>query len=254
MYSTVHILCSDADQGLDSLKESILASKRVRLAPLYEAALAKGLHVTIGEDCPLNVDLLVVGKIKPTDLSSRARHWLGCITACKLAGGTVILDYTDHHCATESDLGHFYRVALQECSAVLVPSDSIGLAVRPYLKSQPTFLVEDFCEYDALEPKRHAVGESTVAMWFGHETNFDFFEDFLVNRARGLGEISFNIVSSAWVFHRLVHLKKQGLIDAPVFFTEWNKKAMIEIARRSDLCFIPSDVESRKKTQGILDW
>ena len=91
MAATTHILTPVSGGSPSDLRHSTQASVRLRLAVAATAAQELGQNISLGEQCPGQVDRLIVGKIGINNIQNRQRLWLSKIERHKQAGAPNFL-------------------------------------------------------------------------------------------------------------------------------------------------------------------
>ena len=248
MTIATHILIGGPNQPASTLRASTLASARLRLAVAATAAQELGHTVSIGEQCPKQLDRLIVGKIGANDIEERQHRWLTLIERCKGLGVPVILDYTDHHLANNSVMTAFYRAACQLADSICVPTPALKSALAEEFKIQSSIaVVSDLLEYQPVKPKDKLVDAKPVGLWFGHPTNAEFLAQFIDSNRQGLKGHTLNLVSSSQTLDLLKRYKFAQTPTVRINAFSWSVPAVAQAAQVSDYCIIPSDCESPKR-------
>jgi hypothetical protein len=221
-----------------------LASVRLRLAVACSAQEDSGYSVSVGEELPPDVRVVIVPKIGSDDIDRRSPRWLAAILEAKKRGARVILDYTDHHLGFDSPMKSFYELAIQLCDLCVVSSAYLKSAVSA-VRSVYVIEIRDTLEYPIFST-RPQKGVEPAVLWFGHGSNFSFLVNFLHENNLTDHCFSLEIVSSNdvvnWVNeHR--HLIKVKNLKA----TEWSVEALREAAERSDISLLPLGLTDPRK-------
>jgi len=244
----VHWLVSvltDPPSDRDAVTRSNLASVRLRAGAL--ATVATGVGISFGDvvsSCPR---ILLIGKIGANDLALRSIRWLESIDRVKRTGGTVVCDYTDHHLGFESSMTEFYRKALALSDAVVVPSEAMAELIQPICRL-PTFVIPDAIESPTISPSVPQDSSRSI-LWFGHGSNLEYLLRWIAEFECSLGRWSL-VLRILVDPHSVERLKQTRLISRmpfKVLVDTWSLGAMIDAARVSDLCIIPSDPSDPKK-------
>jgi hypothetical protein len=243
-----HILIGGPCESPSELQHSTLASARLRLAVAAAAAQELDQKISLGEQCPQQVDRLVVGKIGANDIQNRQRLWLSEIERHKGTGARILLDYTDHHLINNSVMTPFYRTACEMVDVICVPTHSLGAALTEQCGIQCKIeVIPDLLEYEVVKPKAASIGKNPVGMWFGHPTNAEFLAKFIDAHHRELSGHKLNIVSTP---QTLEVLKRYPFSTPPkisVAAFQWSVQAVARVAEVTDYCIIPSHTDSAKR-------
>ncbi|MDA8659999.1 hypothetical protein N9M01_07245 [Luminiphilus sp.] len=243
-----HILIGGPSGSPSELRHSTLASARLRLAVAASAAQEIVQKVSLGEQCPQQVDRLVVGKIGANDIQNRQRLWLSEIERHKGTGARILLDYTDHHLEKNSPMTSFYRAACTLADVICTPTSALKSELIKQFGIQCRIeVVPDLLEYEPVKPKRKSVAAAPVGLWFGHPTNAAFLGQFIDSHSHGLAGHTLNIVSSSQTLDilRSYAFSRPPTVGIKVF--PWSVQAVGQAAQISDYCVIPSDCNSPKR-------
>lgn len=249
MSTTTHILIGGPNQSASELRASALASARLRLAVAATAAQELGHTVSIGEQCPEQLDRLIVGKIGANDIEYRQHQWLALIERCKGLGVPVILDYTDHHLDNNSVMSAFYRAACKLADIICVPTKALqsALLAEKFGIQSRIAVVADLLEYEPVKPKEKLVDVKPVGLWFGHPTNAAFLAQFIDSHRQELEGHTLNLVSSPQTLDLLQRYKFSQTPTVRITAFSWSVPAVAQAAQVSDYCIIPSDCGSPKR-------
>ena len=243
-----HILIGGPGGSPSELQHSTLASARLRLAVAASAAQEVGQKVSLGEQCPQQVDRLVVGKIGANDIQNRQRLWLSEIERHKGTGARILLDYTDHHLKKNSAMTGFYRAACALADVICAPTIALKLELVEQFNIQcQVEVVPDLLEYEPVKPKQNLVAAAPIGLWFGHPTNAAFLAQFIDSHSHELTGHTLNIVSSSQTLNILKSYKFSQPPTVEIKAFHWSVQAVCLAAQTSDYCLIPSDCDSPKQ-------
>ena len=246
--TTLHILLPGDTTDTGSLQHSPLASARLRLWPAAKAALGLGYSVTVGEQSPQEPGVLLVGKIGGNAIESRAPRWLTQIEAFRRSGSRVLLDYTDHHLASDSVMRPFYEAACQTADVICVPTHDLKAVLETRRDiSGAVSVVADPLEHKMVRPKAGLAHEKARLLWFGHPSNALFLAQFIQNHLDSIAGQTLHIVSTSQTIDILKSFKFSNPPQLALLFNHWSTQAVSDGARQADYCVIPSDLQSHKR-------
>lgn len=246
--TSLHILLPGDTTDTGTLQHSPLASARLRLWPAAKAALSLGYSVTVGEQAPQSPGVILVGKIGGNAIESRAPRWLAQIEAFRRSGTRILLDYTDHHLASDSVMRPFYEAACQTADFICVPTKELKavLDARQDI-SGAVSVVADPLEHEMVRPKAALAHEQARLMWFGHPSNALFLAGFIQNYLEAVAGQTLHIVSTPQTIDILKSFKFSKPPQLALLFNHWSTQAVSDGARQADYCVIPSDLQSHKR-------
>lgn len=227
-----------------SLKNSFLASIRLRCFPSICAANGLGWEISFGENVPPSPSVVIVGKIGSNNLSWRKPRWIEQMSAARKTA-RIYIDYTDHHLGFESEMSDFYRQAISLIDGAITPSSSMNSLLSQFWAG-PIACIQDPFEVELNPPKLVASAPVTL-LWFGHSSNMQFLIDFLGDGFRAGDQIRLIVLSNE---AGLEYFMKSQIISAAkieVQLAIWSSAAMVEAAMHADACIIPSSLTSARK-------
>lgn len=234
-----------ASNDINRLKNSTLASVRLRCVTSMLSALQKGWKVTYGDNILESPSVVLVGKIGANNIGPRQSLWLEQVKRVKTTA-KIFLDYTDHHLGYNSPMTNFYEDVIKEVDGCIVPSHGMAkLLSRRW--SGPIVAIEDPLEVNSVSPKLKS-NKPTTLLWFGHSSNIDFLINFLSNGFL-IGDHIRLIVLSNQV--GLQHFSSASLFSnakIEINLALWSLENMEEAAKIADMCIIPSDLKNPKKS------
>lgn len=243
----VHFLTAGRELSPEDLSSNLLASVRLRLAPAASAALDMGFTFTAGDVVPKQTTHIVIGKISKFDFEARKQHWLAQISAARLQGGVIFIDYTDHHILAGSELSPFYRDVIPMVDVIVVPTPYLEVSLKHDMAiMQPIVVIEEPIECDlALPAMRSAQRQRDATLWFGHDSNLPFLLDYL-QRWPDSAPGQLHIVASK----QALEIMRTSCVSAPrpidITFHEWTATKVEEVSVNASTCIIPSATSSYK--------
>jgi len=244
--NSVHWLIPVHSSSYLAISDASLASIRLRAFPCMEALRETGVTFTFGEQISHGAQVVVIGKIGANDIHSRSKDWLAQLTVAKSRGAVVYLDYSDHHLGIHSPMTIFYQPAVNLADCCIVPSGYMAKLLRSSYNG-PIVIIEDSIEISPQVVKSKLVSNSPTALWFGHSSNIEFLIQF-INSSQFLlsgcnlivlsNESGLNILHSSQLKMRNSQQIELGL---------WSVDMMLQAARASDFCIIPSNLSNPKK-------
>lgn len=240
----LHILIPSASRSPRDLRRSSLASERLRLAPMASAAERAGWDVTLGEHQQISANVVVVGKIGSGQIGQRGPAWMNYLEAHKRLNHTLILDYTDHHLATNSVMTPFYKAACELADHICVPNPALADALSVSV-DKPIWIIEDLLELKIEAPSLTANGNR--GLWFGHQSNAHFLARMLDGALGQKHAIELLVISNSATLEVLRQYKFQEQPKLKIAFQQWSPEAVQNAAATSDFCLIPSDQDSAKR-------
>jgi hypothetical protein len=241
----IHFLIGGAPScGFNDILKSTLASIRLRCTPSALAAHQLGWTITYGEVIPDESSIVIVGKIGANNLSSRGDLWLQQISKFK-SKARIYLDYTDHHLGYESVMTSFYRLALESADECIVPSIGLRTLLSKFWQGSIS-MIEDSIEIEAITPKI-SYGNSITLLWFGHQSNIDYLIDFLRTGFLAGESIRFIVLCNQQGLSYFSGANISSRANFEIQMALWSVENMVEAAKYSDICIIPSDLSDPKK-------
>jgi hypothetical protein len=211
-----------------------------------EALRETGNSFTFGEQIIHGTQVVVVGKIGANDIHSRSKDWLAQLTAAKSRGAVVYLDYTDHHLGIDSPMTIFYQPVINLADCCIVPSGYMAKLLRTSYNG-PIVIIEDSIEISPQVVKSKLVSNSPTALWFGHSSNIEFLIQF-INSSQLLFYSCNLIILSNESGLNIFHSSQLKMINSlQIELGLWSVDMMLQAARASDFCIIPSNLSNPKK-------
>jgi len=239
----VHWLLPFDAQDHSVLALSNLASVRLRAATILAGKAEKSFSISFGERFPA-AQMIVVGKVGP-DQNSRHAIWLRYLAEQRELGAKIIIDYTDDHLRVASAMSEFYKAARLYATSYVVPSAYLQ---KSLIESGclSVMLIPDILESPVIIPKQ-TVGSPLSLLWFGHPSNIVFLIRLIERRPDVFRQTRLFLVTDRNGFAIFSQFQRQFPFQIDYVFQEWSPKKLVEVSRLSDLCIIPSDVNSDRK-------
>lgn len=241
----MHYLVPETYESLEPLRDSALASIRMRLVPAALALMAKGWRCSFGDTVSGAPSRVVVTKIGANGIEARQPLWLEQLSQSKRQGAAVWVDYTDHHLGFASPMSEFYCAALSFADACTVPSHHME-SLLAKLWNGPIHVVEDAIEVQIAPPKPQTDSIVTL-LWFGHASNVEYLRRFLETGLDVGQEIRLIALSNEAGLNLITAHPIQSLAKIEILLGLWSVETMVEAAAQADVCIIPSDVNDPRK-------
>lgn len=231
------------------LESSSLASARLRagVAMKSESDDEGGefrFHAGENPNPAMQIDVLVVGKVVLKGSVDRGGLWLSIARRVKRSGGLVVIDYTDHHLGGDSGVSEFYERILDLADYAVCPSGALCTTLSEHWWG-PIHVIEDAIDQLILAPKfTHTA--APVGLWFGHGSNLGYLLQFMYGWGMSQ-ELRLIVLSGSSVEDLVVRPKIPFPPNVRSEFRIWSSHAMVEAARQSDYCIIPSDLNDPRK-------
>ncbi len=247
--SPIEWLCAVPTRSLQDLEQSNLASIRLRTTVGIRAALSLGFTSTLSDGREAGpAQAVVVSKLDFVTDPTRPERWLQRVRQLKAGGARVIVDYTDHHMATESPAAGFYREAIALCDTVIASSNRLceHIAVHTGRKA---VMIDDPIEV-ALQAPAVRNNQIRTALWFGHATNLPYLFDYLVNHYESHAERRLILMTN---LHPLPD-QYISLLEVPrlrkleISIVPWSTKDLLTAGSLSDFCLLPAGVSDPRKS------
>ena len=243
----IHFLTPGNNLSPDHLRHDRLASNRLRLFPAALAATDCGAKASFGDLVPSSATHVVVGKMVKAGYERRKPLWLDQICDASATGKPILLDYTDHHLISGSDITPFYREVMQVPDAFSVPTEHLRQTLAQASDfSSNVFVVEEPTEVPFLAPADPIeLYRRNSAVWFGHGSNFPFLLDYLAKWPNDAPD-NLHIVSSSSVLELMQTLAIAAPRTVNIEFYLWNVNAVANVAENASVAIIPSSLNSHK--------
>jgi len=242
----LHCLTPGSHPNIKELAFSNLASVRLRTAVCAASMQATGWHVTVGDTITHEPDIVVVGKPGANQIEARGSLWLRQLRDCRVRRSTIAVDYTDNHLAFNSPMTRFYSEVFTLCDFGIVPSAHMRNLLSNYWPGR-TQIIEDPIEVPSLPPKEELQHPRRI-LWFGHASNLNYLVQFVNDCLRPCSSLDLLIVTDSNGLEFLKRSNIRRINGLSISFLPWSVQNMIEAARVSDACIIPSDTTDPAKS------
>jgi hypothetical protein len=229
--SHLHILSTSENK--ESLLNSGIASNRLRLAYLSEAAISKGLNVTIGFTIPPSASIVFVGKLTSAFGDALLEHYFKELYSCK---AIIIVDYTDDWLSTEGATSAIYKKLIKLSSAITVSTKGLIRETKKIQKNH--FIVSDGLDkVGPIVPKEKS-NEIKEVLWFGHSTNIMALTEYL-NSDFGQNEFIMNILSNEKAFNYIQDFNFKPNRGFKISSFLWSFDNLTKLGNQCDLKLLP---------------
>jgi hypothetical protein len=230
----VHIL--SLDDNKKSLLVSNVASNRLRLSYIFEAAKTNGIYSTKGLFIPSSAKIVFVGKITVSLGEVIIEHFLKELNACKT---TIIIDYTDDWLSQKGHPNcHLYQKLIQIASAVVVPNK--GLSKKIIELKKKCYVVPDGLDNIGPFPPKEKNNEVNEVLWFGHSSNLTSLTNYLDGEF-GQKNFRLNILTTdpGLKYFNNFNFKNNPGFKASLF--PWSFDNLKNVAKRCDFKLLPTN-------------
>ncbi len=242
----LHVLVPGEYPTRAALKDSNLASIRMRSALAADCMDAAGWKTSIGENILENPDLILVGKIGAHDIAQRTTHWIRKLQKAKRENCKILVDYTDNHLGFDSPMGPFYLSALQLADHFVTPGTFLSHQIA--IKSQqPITLIPDPIEVPTLPVKTGKPNSPLRALWFGHRSNIPYLVNFIETKRPTNDLLEVIVLSDESALNALREYQFRTATKISLHLAPWSLKNLISASQVSDICIIPSDPKDPRK-------
>jgi hypothetical protein len=235
-------------EEISTLKACNVASIRLRAAVGATAAKESGCtnQFPDGYAAP-SPQVIVVGKIDNISDPNRAERWINRLIS-KKSSAKIIVDYTDHHLARNTENARFYRAALDLCDHVICSSRMLVQNLASHYNG-PTSIIEDPIEVPILAPRKKGNTVPT-ALWFGHGSNLPYLIDFLCNGYSYSNPARLIAMTNLYPLPEELTtiLNRPNLDNLEINIVPWSRDEMIQAAHLADMCWIPAGVTDPLKS------
>ena len=223
---------------LDPLKfrSSPIASERLRLSYVEEAAKQSGYKITGSISINGSPDVIYISKITEDMYESI----LQTIKSIKNTSTTVLVDYTDDILGSNFDDERIkiYEELIKINSVFVVPVE--GLSKQLEKKGNSFFVIPDGIDkIPSIEPfNKH--NKLINVLWNGHSSNINSLLRIISN---DLVDFSYNlhIVSNASSFQILKEVKLNNVPKCKLIGHIWSINTLQKVSKNCDLAILPSD-------------
>ena len=250
MISTFHIhwLSHFSGTNAKNIQHVPLASLRLRAGSLLSVIeKIPNIKLTIGEPIPNEADICIVSKPGLPKIEINTQNWLTELKRYKLAGGKIVIDYTDDSLRTKTPRSFFYEECIRLATGYVAASPYLAECLKEYCDTHVD-VIEDPIELHFIPPKQDANWRRSL-LWFGHSANLPYLSEFLT-KFQYQDPYQITVLTNIEGLN-LIHKKnghfpfRKGKFDS--LYGVWNMSAMDVAAQTSDIAIIPSDPNDPKK-------
>jgi glycosyltransferase involved in cell wall biosynthesis len=242
-------LCSIPNCRLQDLERSTMASIRMRTAVSAKAACKAGYQPIFSDGhVRTKAGLIVVGKIDYISDPARPGRWIAHLEKAKRSGAKVIIDYTDHHLATDSPASQFYLQALTLANTIVCSSAALAGHLSGRFRAH-LVTIEDPVEID-IRPPGSRSSDIPTALWFGHASNLPYLVDYLIKDFDLIRPMRLILMTNSYPLHSEFsdQLNSPKLDPLDIQVVPWSLESMSTAAALSDFCLLPAGVNDPRKS------
>jgi hypothetical protein len=244
----IHWLIPGNFKSIDDISKSNMASIRMRAGLVKKYASDFQIQLTCGDHVNLNADIIIVGKIGMDCRNGRDNLWFRYLSEAYNQSKSIIIDYTDHHLEfINSPVYLFYKNILPLTDKAVVPSCSMSKLLSKFFAKE-IIVIEDPLEIESLPPKMPSSPNQLSLLWFGHASNISFLIQYLRNHLLCDVAVKLNFLSNTQGIELLLLHKHLLNTNIELNISEWTLQNMINAAKISDACLIPSDLKDTLKS------
>jgi len=244
----IHWLIPGNYKAVTDLHQSNLASVRMRAGLIAKFASNIEIEFSAGDHINKKADVIVIGKIGADCQLGRDNLWINQLLAAKNNDKKIILDYTDHHLGPiSSPMSMFYKEVLPLIHKTVVPSTPMSKLFSHFSEQEIT-VIEDPIEVKSITPKTPFIEGHMTLLWFGHVTNMPFLVNYLRNDFLCDLDFSLIVLSNTPGLEYLKAHRTNIRSTIKMELAEWSLQNMINAAKFSHACLIPSDLKDPRKS------
>ena len=244
----IHWLIPGNYKSIEDISKAQLASIRMRTGLVAKYSSDIQIEFSSGDHVDQKADVIVVGKIGVDCHNGRDNLWLKYLLKAREQSKIIVIDYTDNHLAfINTSMGVFYKKILPIIDKAIVPSSHMSVLLSQFFKKEIT-IIEDPLEIESISPKIPTHKNKIPFLWFGHASNISYLIQYLKNPLLCDVGVKLNFLSNNQGIELL--LLHKHLLNANIEFniSEWTLQNMINAAKISDACLIPSDLNDPLKS------
>jgi hypothetical protein len=244
----IHWLIPGNFKSIDDISKSNMASIRMRAGLVKKYASDFQIQLTFGDHVNLNADIIIVGKIGMDCHNGRDNLWFRYLSEAYNQSKSIIIDYTDNHLEIiNSPVYLFYKNILPLTDKAVVPSCSMSKLLSKFFAKE-IILIEDPLEIESLPTKMPSSPNQLSLLWFGHASNISYLIQYLRNHLLCDVAVKLNFLSNNQGIELLLSHKHVLNTNIELNISEWTLQNMINAAKISDACLIPSDLNDPLKS------
>ncbi len=216
--------------------KSDIASYRLRLSYVYNAAIELGFLVTGGLEVPDNANIYYIGKItKEMD----KKFFFNIINKISKNKSLVLTDYTDDWLSiSESKNKEIYSELIKIDSKIIVPV--FGLAKQLHKRGINAFVIPDGIDNIPNNKPSPKNNKTKNVLWHGHSSNI---KSVLRILEKDLVDYNFNLhlVSSSFAFNIIKNTKFLKKPKCKLIAHLWDIKKLQDVSKKCDFAILPTD-------------
>lgn len=220
----------------DQFVKSSLASNRLRLNFLYDAALQLGLRVTSGLNIPEQPCLFYFGKITK---EIEEKKLLELINKLNNNKSVILVDYTDDWLdATDGKIKRIYQKLMKVNSTVIVPIN--GLKEKLNKIGKETLVIPDAIDNITAIAPTNKNNKIKNVLWHGHSSNIRSLIR-IISTALSDYEFTLHIVSNANSFEIIKKTDFKITPKCNIVGHIWSLDKLHNVSRKSDFAILPTN-------------
>ena len=220
----------------NEFRSSSLASMRLRLSYVEEAAKQNGYKTTSSPSINYSADIFYLSKITKEE----KKQFLYVIKKIKKTNKSLLVDYTDDILGKnfDNERKQIYEELMKINSVFVVPV--IGLASKLEERGKKTFVIPDGIDNIPNTNPSNKNNKEINVLWNGHSSNIN---SLLRVITKELVNYVFNlhIVSNPPSFQILRETKLQTIPKCKIIGHIWSIKKLQDISKFCDFAILPSD-------------
>jgi hypothetical protein len=220
----------------DKFIKSNIASYRLRLSYLYNAAKELGYKVTSGLKKESNADIYYIGKVT-TGMTNKV---LEIIPDLKRKNLRVLVDYTDDLLVSIKDKKRkfIYEELIKTDPYITVPIDGLGKKFEKIGKK--VFVIPDGIDAISNIKPFYKNNNKKNVLWHGHNTNINSLIRIISTE---LVEYNFNlhVVSNPLSFDILKKTKFNNIPNCKPIAHLWSIEKLVSLSKICDFAILPTD-------------
>lgn len=234
----LHIISTEDPTAFNN---SHIASSRLRLSYLYNAAIQLGHKVTGGLKINNQADIYYFGKVTKVT-RDKVNIILENIKELKKNRKQILVDYTDNilHSKGDESRKAIYEELIQLPSFVTVPVE--GLADYFKQRGKKVFVIPDGIDNIPNVNPYVKKNEEKNILWHGHSSNINSLVRIISTDLRSYN-FNLHIVSNTVSFEILKQTKFKKAPKCKPFAHLWSINKLASVSVRCDFAILPADKE-----------
>ncbi len=217
-------------------KNSPIASHRLRLSYIAEAAKQCGYKITGDILMNESADIIYISKIT----NEMQMTILPIINKINKSQKYIFVDYTDDILESdyEKERREIYEELMKIDSVFIVPIE--GLSEKLEKRGKKTFVIPDGIDNILNISPFKKNNAKTNVLWNGHSSNINSLLRIISNELLDYN-FDLHVVSNASSFQILNETKLKNVPKCKIFGHIWSIKKLQEVSKKCDLAILPSD-------------